>query len=238
MYPLSLDLYLGKHMLRTILGIFGQSPFASLQSHMEIVDKCVRMLPSLFEAMKNKDYIKLEDIAEKISEQEHHADLTKNHIRNNLPRNIYLPMERQHLLDILSLQDDIADKAQDIGVLANLKTVEILPTFQEDFEEFLTKNIEAFEGAHQIINEIHELLETSFGGLEAEKVRNMVDHVAYKEHEVDLIQRKLLKKIYQSDQHMTYSSFYLWQKIFEETGAISNLSQKLANRVRLTLELK
>lgn len=225
-------------MLKTILGIFGHSPFASLQSHMEIVDKCVQMLPSLFESMKNKDYPMLENIADKISEQEHHADLTKNHIRNHLPKNIYLPIERQHLLDILSLQDDIADKAQDIGVLSNLKALEILPGFQIEFDQFLVKNIEAFQGAHQIIQEMHELLETSFGGLEAEKVRSMVDHVAYKEHEVDIIQRKLLKNLYQSENQMSYSTFYLWQKIFEEVGSISNLSEKLANRVRLTLELK
>lgn len=225
-------------MLKTILGIFGRSPFAPLQSHMEIVDHCIKMLPGLFEAMKNKDYSMLENIAEKISEQEHHADLTKNNIRNHLPKSIYLPIERQHLLDILSLQDDIADKAQDVGVLANLKHLEILTVFQEEFDQFLAKNIESYEGARQIINEMHELLETSFGGLEAEKVRSMVDHVAYKEHEVDLIQRKLLKKLYLAEGQMTYSSFYLWQKIFEAVAAISNLSEKLANRVRLTLELK
>jgi uncharacterized protein len=223
-------------MLKTILGIFGHSPFASLQSHMEVVDKCVQMLPGLFEALKNKDYSSLQDIADKIYEQEHHADLIKNHMRNHLPRNIYLPIERQHLLDILSLQDDIADTAQDIGVLTNLKHLEILPSFQNDFDLFLAKNIESFAGVHKIIKEMHELLETSFGGLEAQKVRSMVDHVAYEEHEVDLIQRKLLKNLYQSESQMTYSSFYLWQKIFEEVGAISNLSEKLANRVRLTLE--
>lgn len=225
-------------MLKTILGIFGRSPFASLHSHMEIVDQCVKMLPKLFEALKNKDIPTLEMIAEKISEQEHHADLTKNNIRNHLPKSIYLPIERQHLLDILSLQDDIADKAQDIGVLATLKSLEILPSFQEDFDQFLAKNIESFESARQIINEMHELLETSFGGLEAEKVRGMVDHVGYQEHEVDLIQRRLLKNLYKDDRQMSYSSFYLWQKIFEEVGSISNLSEKLANRVRLTLELK
>lgn len=225
-------------MLNTILGIFGRSPFAPLQSHMEIVNSCVEMLPSLFDAMKNKDYPKLEIIADKISEQEHHADLTKNHIRNHLPKSIYLPIERQHLLDILSLQDDIADKAQDIGVLANLKSIEMLPSFLEDFDYFLIKNIESYRGVRLIINELHELLESSFGGLEAEKVRTMVDHVAYKEHEVDLIQRILLKKLYQSENQMSYSTFYLWQKIFEEVGAISNISEKLANRVRLTLEVK
>ncbi len=225
-------------MLKTILGIFGRSPFASLQSHMEIVDKCVQMLPSLFEAMKKKDYTQLENIAEKIYELEHHADITKNHIRSHLPKSIFLPIERQHLLDILSLQDDIADKAQDIGVLANLKHLEFLPTFQDDFDQFLIKNIQSFDGARQIIHEMHELLESSFGGLEAEKVRNMVDRVGYEEHEVDLIQRKLLKNLYKSENQMTYSTFYLWQKIFGAVAAISNLSEKLANRVRLTLELK
>lgn len=225
-------------MLKTILGIFGKSPFAPLQSHMEIVDQCVRMLPELFEIMKKKDYTQLEMIAEKISEQEHHADITKNHIRNHLPRNIYLPIDRQHLLDILSLQDDIADQAQDIGVLANLKPLHLLPSFEKEFEDFLKKNMDSFQGAHRIIREMHELLETSFGGLEAEKVRTMVENVGFMEHEVDLIQRKLLKKLYQSEDQMTYTTFYLWQKIFASVGAISNLSEKLANRIRLTLELK
>lgn len=225
-------------MLKTILGIFGRSPFTSLQSHMEIVDKCVQMLPALFEAMEKKDYQLVEEIADKISEQEHQADLTKNHIRNNLPKNIYLPIERQHLLDVLSLQDDIADKAQDIGILSTLKPLEILQSFHPDFKQFLKKNMESFEGARQIIYEMHELIETSFGGLEADKVRHMVDRVAFEEHEGDLIQRKLLKNFYLSEQQMTYSSFYLWQKIFESIAALSNLSEKLANRIRLTLEMK
>ncbi|MBS4167119.1 MULTISPECIES: TIGR00153 family protein [unclassified Neochlamydia] len=225
-------------MLKTILGIFGRSPFAPLQSHMEIVNSCVQMLPSLFEAMKNKDYAAVEKIAEKISEQEHHADLAKNHIRNHLPKNIYLPIERQHLLDILSLQDDIADKAQDLGVLSTLKPLEILPIFENEFNLFLVKNMESFEEARLIINELHELIETSFGGVEAEKVRSMVEKVAFKEHEVDILQRKLLKNLYHSENEMTHSTFYLWQKIFGTTGALSDISEKLANRVRLTLELQ
>lgn len=80
-------------MLRTIIGIFGHSPFTSLQSHMAIVEQCVDKLPSLFKALKEKDYPKVEEIADKISELEHQADLIKNHIRNHLSKNIYLPIE-------------------------------------------------------------------------------------------------------------------------------------------------
>lgn len=225
-------------MLGTILNLFGRSPFAPLQSHMEKVAQCVHMLPLLFEALEKKDYAARDEIAEKISEMEHHADLTKNDIRNHLPKSLFLPIDRGHLLEILSLQDGIADKAEDIAVLTTLKTIEILPSFKEEFKEFLAKNIKTFDGAQQIIKEMHELLESSFGGMEAEKVRTMVDEVAFKEHEVDLIQRKLLKKVFGAENEMTYTSFHVWQHIFEAIASISNLSENLAYRVRMTLELK
>lgn len=225
-------------MLSPILNLFGRSPFAPLQSHMEKVSQCVLLLPDLFDALDKQQYEQMEEIAERISELEHQADLTKNDIRNHLPRSLFLPVDRTHLLDILTLQDRIADAAEDVAVLTTLKHLTILPEFQAEFYEFLKKNISAFQRAQLIIQEIHELLEFSFGGMEAQKVRTMVDDVAYQEHEADLIQRKLLKKLFQSEGSMTYSSFDLWQKIFHALSSLSNLSENLAYRVRMTLELK
>ena len=85
---------------------------------------------------------------------------------------------------------------------------------------------------------MHDLLEFSFGGVEAEKVKKMVDQVALKEHEIDLAQHLLLKKIYQAENEMTYTTFHLWEKICDTLGEISHLSESLAFRVRMTLELK
>ena len=53
-----------------------------------------------------------------------------------------------------------------------------------------------------------------------------------------VIQRQLLKKLFQAENEMTYTTFHLWQKICEAVAAISNLSENLALRIRLTLELK
>lgn len=222
----------------TIINLFGRSPFAPLQSHMEKVRCCVHMLKDLFHALESKNYAEVEKIGEKISEMEHAADFTKNDIRNHLPRSLFLPIDRGQLLEILSLQDNIADSAEDVAVLVNLKPIELLEDFKEEFYTFLDLNIETYNEAEKIIKEMHELLETSFGGSEAEKVKIMVDHVAFKEHEVDLVQRRLLKKLFASESQMSYSSFHLWQKIFEALANISNLSEKLANRIRMTLELK
>lgn len=225
-------------MLSTILNLFGRSPFAPLQSHMEKVSLCVHMLVDLFDELDKKDYAALEQTSMKISEYEHQADLTKNDIRNHLPKSLFLPLDRGHLLEILKIQDQIADSAENVAVLVTLKPIEISAIFKKEFDEFLQKNIDAFNEAQLIIKEMHELLESSFGGIEAEKVRAMVEAVAFKEHEADLVQRTLLKKIFSLEDKMSYSTFHLWQKIFEEIASISNLSENLANRIRMTLELK
>lgn len=222
----------------TILNLFARSPFAPLQSHMEKVSECVHKIPLLFEAMQKSDFSELEKIANRIAELEHQADITKNDIRNHLHKNIYLPIDRGNLLEILSIQDSIADIAEDIAVLTTLKQLEMLPSFRDEFKEFLARNIHAFDSARDIIKEMHDLLESSFGGYEAEKVRAMVNQVAFQEHEVDLIQRKLLKNLFKSENEMSYGSFHLWQKISSGVASISNLSEKLANRVRMTLDLK
>ena len=176
--------------------------------------------------------------AKEISDLELKADLIKIDIRNHLPKSLFLAVDRSHLLEILSIQDHIADRAEDVSVLVTLKPLDVIPAIAEDFDLFLKKNIEAFNLAHRIILELHELLETSFGGIEAEKVHLMVEKVALAEHEVDLLQRKLLKGLFAAEEGMSFSTFLLWQKIFGAVADISNLSEKLSYRIRATLELK
>lgn len=198
----------------------------------------MHLLLSLFEALEAKDYERVEQISSLISIHEHQADITKNDLRNHLPNSLFLPIDRNNLLEILALQDSIADRCEDIAVLVTLKPLEILNTFKQNFKLFLTKNIETFDEVQSIINELHELLESSFGGLEAERVKTMVETVAFKEHEADILQRNLLKNFFADEDNLTFVTFHLWQRIFESIASISDLSQNLANHVRMTLELK
>lgn len=117
----------------TILNLFGRSPFAPLKSHMEHVSRCVLMLRKLFEAVETMDPKKIEAIAAEVSEQEHLADLMKNDIRNHLPKSLFLPIDRGNLLKMLSIQDSIADKAEDIAVLTTLRPLKLAPFFQRRF---------------------------------------------------------------------------------------------------------
>src|ERR1700681_624582 len=109
----------------TIARLFGKSPFAPLQTHMDKVASCIGELPYLFKAFLEQDADAIQKIGEKISKLEHEADLTKNDIRNHLPKSLFLPMDRSHFLDILSIQDSIADKAEEVGILLTFQTLEM-----------------------------------------------------------------------------------------------------------------
>ncbi len=224
--------------MKVIKGLFAKSPFSPLQSHMEKVTDCVYKLEELFLAYYDKDDERVELIAQELSRLEHAADLTKNEIRNHLPKGLFLPVNRGDLLEILSLQDSLADQSEDIGVLMTLKKLEPLRGIRKEFNVFLAKNVEAVRHVHRIIRELDELVESSFGGKEAEKVREMVAEVAYMEHEADILQRNLLKKLYNMDNSLPYPSFILWIHILQAVASLGNNAEKLANRVRMLLDVE
>ena len=225
-------------LMRTIAKLFGQSPFGPLQDHMQRVSDCVEKAIEALTAFQAGEYDKLDGLAKEISDLEHAADQVKHDIQNHLPKSLFLPVDRSRLLEILSIQDSIADKAENLGIELTLKRLELPEVLRELFSRLINTNIKAFRNVLRIINELDELVQTSFGGAEAENVKDMVDDVAHLEYEADLIQRDLLKALFAAEQQFTVGSFYQWTKLISHVSELSNLSERLANRVRTTLELK
>lgn len=222
----------------TIAKIFGKSPFAPLQTHIDKVACCVSELPGLFKIMLAQDLPAAERLSDQISRLEYEADLTKNDIRNHLPRSLFLPVDRESLLEILGLQDAIADQAEKIAHRAKMRKLELLPEMKEDFSLLCEKNMEVFWLAHRVIKELEGLLESLFGGIEAEKVKGMVDQIAFYKYETDRLQDQLLTRLYQQGDALSVSAFHLCFVIIEEIGCIAQLSETLGHRVRMLLELK
>lgn len=224
--------------MRTIARLFGKSPFAPLQTHMKRVANCIEKLTDIFDVLSKKDLEKIEKLSKELSSLEHEADLTKNDIRNHLPKSLFLPIDRSHFLGILAVQDRIADKAEEIGIILSFKTLDMPGQLKELVRELYQKTTETFWQSKKIIEELDELLESSFGGIGAEKVKEMVEQTAYLEHEVSQSRRKLLKYLLSEEVELPISSFYLWESTIKELGSIAELSEELANRIRVVLELK
>ena len=217
--------------------LFGKSPFSPLQTHMEKVHSCMLKLDEIFQNLTQYDLVNLQDIVSVLSKLEHEADLTKNDIRNHLPKSLFLAIDRSQLLDILAIQDSIADITEEIGHLLVLKKLAPVDHLVDELKLFFKKNKDAFIEVYHIMKEMDNLLEASFGGIEAQKVKTMIDQTAYKEYESDLIKHRLIKLLFEKSTTLTPADFYQWIKLIEGVGEISHTSEKLAMRIRMLLDI-
>lgn len=222
----------------TIARLFGKSPFAPLQSHMNKVGSCIEKLTKIIDSLSNEEWNKIERLVEDLSQLEHEADVTKNDIRNHLPKSIFMPIDRSHFLEILSLQDSIADQAEDAGITLTLRPLDGFELLGKDFLLFFHRSIEVYWNAKSIIEEIDELLESSFGGIEAEKVKSMVEETAFKEHKAQKQKQLLMKKLFSQGDALSTPGFYHWLRLIEDISRLAHASENLANRIRMVLELK
>ena len=218
--------------------IFGRSPFVPLQLHLDKVADCVEAVIALLDRIGSGDVENLDEAARSISLLEHKADLVKNDIRNNLPRGLFMAIDRGQLLEMLSLQDSIADQAEDIGILMSLRPAKMLEPIREPFKKYAEGNMDAFLKARDVMRELDAVIESGFGGTEASRVDQMVEVVAQAEHEADIMQRDLMKQILEHENELSTGDFFVWMRLIHEVAGISNLSEKLANRVRMLLTLK
>lgn len=224
--------------MATIARLFGKSPFSALQRHMAKVSDCIDTLGEALSAFANGKYDEVDTLVKQVSKSEHEADLTKNDIRNHLPKSIFLPIDRQSLLEILSIQDDIADQAERVGHLFSLYKLELPKDFATKLVALFEKNKLVFKVSENIIHEMKDLLESSFGGAEAEKVKILCDEASFKEYEADKEMHAVNKAFFAIAESVSAPTFYLFMKIIEELNHIAHISEHLANKLRTIVEVK
>lgn len=224
--------------MSTIGKLFGRSPFGQIQSHMDQVSKCIDKMTESIEAMTAGRHDELEAFAYEVSRMEHQADQIKDDIRNHLLRSFFMPIDRGDVMEILSLQDSLADTAEDVCKVMTMKKLPFPEGVRDEFNSFVEINLKAFKGVASIISELDELIESGFGGAEAEKIRSMAHDVAFTEHEADLVLAKLLKNIYAADGEMSVGEFHLWMRLTRIVNRIANIAENLADRVLKTMSLK
>lgn len=216
-------------------GIFGNSPVKPMQVHMEKVHDCVSLLVPFFEAVVAEDWKKVEKHQQKISLLENEADALKKELRLNLPKGLFMQVSRRDLLEILTIQDSVANKAKDVaGIILGRKM--ILPKkIANDYLKFAQRCVDASEQAKHTINELDELVETGFRGTEVKLVQKMIKKLDKIEADTDKIQRKIRAKLFEIENDMPPLEAMFMYKVIEATGDVADQSQRVGSRLQLLL---
>ena len=215
--------------------LFGKSPFEPLYQHMCKVKECVDLVKPLIDALLVGDDKKVEEYAKKIFKAEHEADLVKKEIRTGLPKSIFLPVARGDILRFLKEQDNIADSAEDLAVLITLRKMTVPEDFKDELKDFVDKVLKTYEMAMTVSSEIKILAETSFGGVEAHKVMDLIEELKVREWKADKAQMKAAKKMFSIEKKLDPVAVMMWMHIFGELGSLANHSENAGDMLRTML---
>ena len=222
-------------MQSTILNLFGKSPFKPLQEHLEKVKECLEQIQPLFDSLYKQDSKEFKTISKNIMKLEHQADKIKDKIRDNLPKNLFLAVNRRDLMNLLSAQDSVCDAIEDLAVVLNLREMTVPEELKPLLDNLVKKVVHVGNLSVEVILELNNLLEASFSGPEAEKVIKMVGEVSTMEWEADKIQYKLAQTLFKMEKELDPVSIFMWMKIFQTLSEIADASEKVTKLLRLFL---
>lgn len=215
--------------------MFGPSPIRPIEQHMRKVNQCAKQLYPFFEAVLVQDWQTATEIKEKISSLEKEADLIKRDLRLHLPTGLFLPVSRTDLLELLSAQDRIANKAEDIAGLIVGRRMIIPETIAVVFIPFLDCSLDASKQACKAINELDELLESGFRGNEVKIVEEMIVTLDGIEHDNDEKLSDIRHRIFELEKDLPAIEVVFLYKLVQWIGDLADHAQTVGGRLQILI---
>jgi predicted phosphate transport protein (TIGR00153 family) len=217
------------------LNMFGRSPIRPLEEHMAKVDACVKELKPFFEAVLEKNWAQAEQLQKGISRLEHEADDLKRDLRLHFPKSLFMPVSRSDILELLSVQDRLANTAQDIAGTVLGRQMVLPEAISSAFIAFLERSIEASHQANNAIHELDELLETGFSGSEIKLAEAMIEKLSQIERDTDEQQVRLRHAMFRLEETLPPIHVMFLYKIIEWTGALADQAREVGDRLQILL---
>ena len=103
-----------------------------------------------------------------------------------------MPVPRQDILELLSVQDRIPDLALDVADIVLTRRMTIPEPVSRNFMDFVARTIDATARSRKSVRELDELFSAGFRGAEAKLVEDMIEEIDRIDKEVDAKRHELM----------------------------------------------
>ena len=222
-------------MVNMLANIFGTSPVQPLERHMEIAYSCAKKLRPLFAAIVADDWDTALAIRGEIEALEHEADDVKKDIRLNMPKSLFMPVPREDLLELLLVQDKIANRTKDVSGVVIGRRMQIPEAIAEKFVEFVSRNVDAAKQARKSVRELDELFTAGFKGAEVELLSDMIEKLDQIETHTDEQQTILRSALFEIEKTLDPIDAIFLYEVIQLTGEIADMAERVGRRLELLL---
>lgn|SRR5690606_608451 len=206
-----------------------------IEKHVEIAYRCTKQLVPFFEAVIAGDWDRATEIRKVIEELENEADDMKKEIRIHLPKSLFMPVPREDLLELLLVQDKMANRAKDVSGLVLGRRMEIPAPIASHFLEFVQRCIDAAKQARKSVRELDELFTTGFRGAEVSLVSSLIEELDRIETDTDNLQARLRAELFAIEDDMKPVHVVFLYRVIELTGEIADMAERVGRRLELLL---
>ncbi len=220
--------------MSVIANLFGRSPIRPMQAHMQAASECARAILPVLDAMASGDMEALDRERETVDALEHRADELKHEIRLNLPKRLFMAVERRDMLEILDYQDSVADVAQDVAELAALRHMKTPEVLKAPLVALTKAALATCAQSEAVINELDDLIETGFGRHEVARVEVMIEKLNELESLADDRGEEALRTLFSIEDEIGVGAYY-WYEIIQWIGDIADYAERAGNRIRLLI---
>lgn len=222
-------------MANMLANIFGSSPVQPLEHHIGIAYQCAKKLSTFFKAAAEGDWDTAIVARGEIETLEHAADDLKKEIRLSLPKSLFMPVPREDLLELLLVQDKIANRAKDVSGLVLGRKMQIPAPIAQQFLEFVDRNIDAAKQARKSVRELDELFTAGFRGAEVRLVSAMIEKLDQIETDTDDKQAALRAALFEIEKTLDPIDAMFMYQVIELTGQIADMAERVGRRLELLL---
>lgn len=222
-------------MANVLANIFGSSPVRPLEKHIGIAFRCAKQLNGFFAAAVKGDWTKVQAIRDEIERLEHEADDLKKKIRLGLPKSLFMPVPREDLLELLLVQDKIANRTRDVSGIVLGRKMQIPAEIAEQFLEFVDRNVDAAKQARKSVRELDELFTAGFRGAEVELVSGLIEELDQIETDTDDKQAALRSAVFAIEETLNPVDAVFMYQVIELTGEIADMAERVGRRLELLL---
>ena len=222
-------------MANVLANIFGSSPVRPLEKHIGIAFSCAKQLNGFFAAAIKGDWEKAAVVREQIEKLEHDADDLKKEIRLGLPKSLFMPVPREDLLELLLVQDKIANRTKDVSGIVLGRKLPIPADIADQFLEFVDRNVDAAKQARKSVRELDELFTAGFRGAEVELVTALIEELDQIETDTDDKQAALRAAVYAIEDTLNPIDAVFLYQVIELTGEIADMAERVGRRLELLL---
>ncbi len=221
--------------INPFVSLFGRSPIGPMQEHIAKAYECASRLVPFFEAVIAEDWARVESVQQEMVRLEKEADKLKRDVRVHLPKSLFLPVPRSDLLELLSVQDKVANRAKDIAGLMLGRQMSIPADLQAVMQTFVQRTVDACEQALKAMNELDEILETGFGNREVRRVTEMIEVLEDIEHDTDRIQIEVRRTLFKIEKTLHPVDVMFMYTIIEWIGDVADRAERVGNRLEQLL---